>query len=264
MKPASRADEPTGGPCGWAAVEREGSGVDDRFVAVIERVQPVRRVERQPRLGRAEDRDPPVTRAGARDESADDSGRRSGGPIGIAGDDRDAAHDAVGEEGRLVVREEVRLVRTQDERRERVRAPGAHERARELAFALGLHHPMTPRREPAARRPRPSRRHRAGAARAGTSRRTCRPSAASRRVEPEQPAQRLAEREGSRERLVGRHPVQPERRAARRGRSPARDGEPLDEQVLRSGVAGAHRSRGAEREQREHDRRDEGAVVETV
>ena len=62
-------------------------------------------------------------RARARRSCRRAPGRRRGGPIGIAGDDCDAADDAVGEERRLVVVEEVRLVGAEDERRQRVDAP---------------------------------------------------------------------------------------------------------------------------------------------
>ena len=163
-----------------AALERERGDVDDRLVAVVERVQPVRRVQRQAALGRAEDRDAPVARVRVLDEPADQLVEALARPDRVARDDRDAADDAVGEERRFVLGEEVRLVGAQHERRERVDAPRLHERARELrARALPARRGDATVR--ASRRPPTwSARRRAAAATAGTSRRTRRRGAASR------------------------------------------------------------------------------------
>ena len=149
----------------------------------------------------------------------------------IARDDGDAPDDAVGEEGVSSLREEVRLVAAQDERRERVRAPGrarAHGPARARVRA-GRRDGATARSSP--RRPRGSPPPRAGAARAGTTSRTSRPGAseppASRPSSP-RPISRRAN-DGA-QRLVGgesvRHSVISRTRAASRrrrrdGRAPA-------------------------------------------
>src|SRR5205823_3954561 len=52
-------------------LEREGPRVDDRLVAVVERMETVRGVERQAAFRRAEDRDPPVAAMRMLDEAAD-------------------------------------------------------------------------------------------------------------------------------------------------------------------------------------------------
>ena len=104
-------------------------------------MQPVRGVDRQPPLGGAEDRDPPVALTRVGDEAPDELRPAIRRSDGIARDDRDAADDAVGEKRGLVVGEEVRLVGAEHERRERVEAPRLHECSGQLALVLGLHAP---------------------------------------------------------------------------------------------------------------------------
>ena len=86
---------------------------------------------------------------GVLDEAADQLVQAVARPDRVARDDRDAAHDAIGEERRLVGREEVRLVGAEHEGSERVDAPGVDERARHDAFALLLHDAVAPGRDPA-------------------------------------------------------------------------------------------------------------------
>src|SRR5205085_9116083 len=137
-----------------APLEREAADVDHRLVAVVERVQAVRAVEPEASLRRAEDGDPPATGMGERDEAPEQLLEAFGRPDGIARDDRDAADDLVGEEGALVLAEEVGLVGAEDERRERVGAPGGDEGAGELALAGLLAQPVAPGREPRREQPR--------------------------------------------------------------------------------------------------------------
>ena len=80
-------------------------------------------VERQRGLGGAEHGHPPPSRAGEGEEAGKQ--RLEGVRLAdrVAGDDRDTADDAVGEERVVLLGEEVRLVRPQRERRQRVGAP---------------------------------------------------------------------------------------------------------------------------------------------
>ena len=246
------------------ALERERRGVDDRLVAVVQRVQSVCGVDRQPGFGCAEDRDPPVAGASASDEAADERGAFVRRADRIAGDDCDAADDAVGEERRLVVVEEVRLVGAEDERRQRVDAPGLDECRRQLPLALCLHDAMPPRCEPAADDPR-RRRH------AEQEEREREPVAERAAqvvgavdVAGEDAAERLLDDEVERERLVGRHAVQPERRACVERERRQRDREPLEQQMPCRRVSRPVEVVAACEQQGEHDRRRERAVVEAV
>ena len=65
-----------------AALERERADVEHRLVAVVERPQPMRAVEREAALRRAEDRDPPAAGVRERDERVDEAVNAAGGPIG--------------------------------------------------------------------------------------------------------------------------------------------------------------------------------------
>ena len=86
---ADLADRPT--------VERELLDVDQRLVAVVERVQAVRGVEGEPALRRAEDRDPPVACMCVRHETPQQRVEVVRRPDRVAGHDRDSTDDAVGE-----------------------------------------------------------------------------------------------------------------------------------------------------------------------
>ncbi len=132
-----------------ATLEREGGGLDDGFVAVVQRMEASGGVERQEPLRGAEDRDTPVARVRMLDECGDQVVEPVVRADRVAGDDCDAADDAVGEERGLVVVEEVRLVGSQDERRERVDSPRVDECTRDRALALVLADAVAPRREPA-------------------------------------------------------------------------------------------------------------------
>src|SRR5439155_23565825 len=110
-------------------LEVERVHVDDRLVAVVERVQPAAAVEVETRRRGTEDRETPVARVGERDEAVDERRKLVARADRIAGDDRHPADDAVGEERPLALAEEVRLVGAERERRERVDPPRGDERA---------------------------------------------------------------------------------------------------------------------------------------
>ena len=76
------AGGPTAEPCGSAGLRARTPCVDDRLVAVVERVEPVLAVELEPRLGGAEHGDPPSPSAGVDDERGDQRGQLVVGPIG--------------------------------------------------------------------------------------------------------------------------------------------------------------------------------------
>src|SRR5262249_46983545 len=132
-----------------AALEIEGSRVDDRLVAVVEHVQAARSIQAEPALRRAEDRDAPVAAMRVLEEAVDKGGERPGVADRITGDDRDPTDDAVGDERASLVVQEVRLVLPKRERRQGVDAPLAHEALDTDAFGLLLTHPVPPGREPA-------------------------------------------------------------------------------------------------------------------
>ena len=131
-----------------STLELERPDVEHGLVAVVERMQTVRPVAVEARLGCAEDRDPPVARVGEGDEAVDEVRELLGRADRVAGDDRDAADDAVGEERALTLAEEIRLVGAEHERRERVDPPGRDERTRQLAVADAVGEPVAPRCEP--------------------------------------------------------------------------------------------------------------------
>ena len=93
-----------------AALERERRRVDQRLVAVVERLQAAGPVELEPPLRGAEDRHPPVTLVCMVDEAADERVEGTRTPDRIAGDDRDAADHAVREKRVAVLGEKERLV----------------------------------------------------------------------------------------------------------------------------------------------------------
>ena len=108
----------------------------------------MRFVQVETAVGGAEDRDPPVAGVRELDEPLQQLAEPRRRPDRVTGDDRDAADDLVGEEGGLVLGEEVRLVPAQDERRERVDPPRGHERPRQLPLPCLLAQPVAPRGEP--------------------------------------------------------------------------------------------------------------------
>ena len=130
------------------AVERERRGLDHCLVAVVERVQAVPRVQAERILRRAEHGDAPAARVRELEEPADELGEPIRRTDRIAGDNRDPADDLVREEPRLVRVEEVRLVTSEDERRERVDPPRGDEIACELALARFLLDAVTPGSDP--------------------------------------------------------------------------------------------------------------------
>ena len=161
-------------------------------------------------------------------------------PDRVARDDRDAADDPVGEEGALVVAEEVRLVGAQHERRERVDAPGGDEVARAGAArappgAAGIATARASASSSQAAPARPGTKHREREPVAELAWRDASSRGGARRAAPRRLAQSEAEREG----LVGREPVQPERDARRRRRSPAASSSRAQrERRARRGIAG--------------------------
>ena len=220
-----------------AALERERRRVDDRLVAVVERVQAVRRYSVEAALGRAEDRDAPVARVRvARRTRATSSSqalarRRSGRPTRSRRRRR---------RGRRGTRRRPRRRSTTCRRAARTaRACRRPTRARALARAARSRASCTTRWRHGASQPattqRGRARRRAGAARAGTSRRTGRRGAASRcTCRPSRPSSVSRSGEPRRERLVGGDPVEPQRADAhRRAIAADRDDEPPREQVPR-------------------------------
>ena len=203
---------------------------------------------------------------GVLDERPSELGERVRRADRVARDDRDAADDTVGEERRLAVVEEVRLVGAKHERRQRVDAPRVHERAR----------------QPRARAASWPTRCRHGASQPATTQSSAAtPSSSSEsgnqspkeparcgeppHVQPEQAAQRLAEREPERERLVGCDPVEPERgERVRRDRAGSDSERAPATQPSRRRVARPVEVVPAGDQQDEHDRRCERPVVEAV
>ena len=110
-----------------ASLERERRDVDHAFVAVVQGPQPVQSVELEVALAGAEHRDPPVALVRESREGGQQALDRIALADWIAGDDGDARDHLVRQEGALVGREEVRLVRAKDEGRQRVDAVAAHE-----------------------------------------------------------------------------------------------------------------------------------------
>ena len=105
----------------------------DGLVADVDRAQADRVPVGEVRAGDAERRDAPGVRVAVAREVGE-QGRRGGGIADrIAGDERDAADGAVGEEGRALLVEEVRLVAAQREVGERVAAVALDEAARVAA-----------------------------------------------------------------------------------------------------------------------------------
>ena len=194
------------------ALEREGRDVDHRLVAVVDGEEPVAAVEVEQTLGRAEDRDPPVARAGEGDEAADERVQLARRADRIARHDRDAADDPVRDERPLVLAEEVRLVGAQHEGGERICSPGLDERAGELALLRLLPVQVPPRGQPGDEQPAgrgdPEQEHRDGEPVAEVAREVGRPV----QVEPDESPARLVQREAEREGLVGHQAVDPQGR----------------------------------------------------
>ena len=194
-----------------ASLEREPLDLDDRLVPVVERVQSVGAIARQRVLRSAEHGDAPVALVGERDVSLEEPLEAVWCAHRVPRDDGHAADDLVGEERALVLVEEVRLVGAEDERRERVDAPGCHERACELALARLLAEPVAPRPEPG--RDDPGHADAAGEEDglrepgADLAHEVRRPA----QVQADEGAAGLAEGEAEGERLVGHEAVDPER-----------------------------------------------------
>ncbi|HEY2940023.1 MAG TPA: hypothetical protein VGJ27_09425 [Gaiellaceae bacterium] len=249
-----------------ATIEREALRLEHGLVAVVESVQAAGPVEPEAVLGRAEDRQPPAALAGEGDEQVEQPAESRGRPDRIAGDDRDPADHAIGEERALVLREVVRLVRPQDERRERVRAPGRDEVTRQLPLPRLLAQAVAPRPDPAEQEPTPGgqardedRERKPAGEVPGQVRRAAKP-------QPDERRARLPQDEAQRDRLVDCELVQGERRP----------GVGNDPQEQHHGPEGQSRPGGritgrvevvpprdqAESEQRGHSRSDAEAVQE--
>src|SRR5262249_45484339 len=119
----------------------------------VQRLQAMRAVEVEETFGGTEDRKSPVALARVCDEARDEVARLAGRADRITRDDRNATDDAVAEERVAVLGEEVRLVRAEGERGERVAPPPPDELLRALAVVLLLSAPVTPGREPPAHDP---------------------------------------------------------------------------------------------------------------
>ena len=251
-----------------AALERERRGVDDRLVAVVERVQAVRA-----RTAASQRSDAPrIATRQSRACAYATNGATSSSPSSpradrVARDDRDAADDAVGEERGLVARAKKYDLSARSTNGASVSTPQACTSARASSrsrsccttrWRHGASQPATTQavaasaeqqqrqREPVAERP----------ARCGEPRRS----------RPSRPRRDLARGEPARERLVGGHAVQPERGRRRRRRSRAAgDAEPAERAGASSPRRPARRSRGGGRRgRRASDGRGERAVVEAV
>jgi hypothetical protein len=191
------------------AVEREGRDLEHRLVTVVEGVEPVRAVERRGSARSAEDGDAPVALACERDEPLDEPVNSAGGRSGRPRPPR-LPDDAVGEEGALVLAEEVRLVGAQREGGE-VSAPHEATARARLPLAL-LRGGGSARREP--RREQPPA---AASPRMKTDTGNHSPNASPTWADPPSESRRASgglrgdEAEGVR--LVGRDPVDPERAA---------------------------------------------------
>src|SRR5439155_10452350 len=128
-------------------LERERRRLDDRLVAVVERVKAVAAVDLEAALAGAEDRDAPVALVRECDEAGDEAVESVARTDRVAGDDGDAADDLVREEGGAVGGEEVRLVGPEHEGRERIRAPRRDEVVREPPLLRLVAQPVAPRRD---------------------------------------------------------------------------------------------------------------------
>src|SRR6185312_7903229 len=81
------------------ALEREPAWVEHRLIAAREGTQAVPSVELEPALGGVQDDEAPAALAADRPEVGDQAGHLLGRADRVAGDERAAGHDAVGEEG---------------------------------------------------------------------------------------------------------------------------------------------------------------------
>src|SRR3989442_1438518 len=127
-----------------ASVQGEGGSVDHGLVAVVKSVQAMFAVDAESGFRGAEDRNSPPARMRKAEKRSDQLGSALGRSDRITGDDRHAAHHLVGDEGPLVLVEEIGLVPAQDEWRERVRAPGCDEVTSHPAMAHFLRVPVPP------------------------------------------------------------------------------------------------------------------------
>src|SRR6266516_312496 len=133
------------------SLEREGAGLDHRLVAVVERVQAMLAIQLEAALRGPQDRDAPVAGVCELDEVRDEGPECTGCAHWVSRDDRDSAHDFVGDEGAVLVAEEVRLFRAQNEGGKRVGAPFGHEGTSEHPVERSLPNAMAPGCEPRAK-----------------------------------------------------------------------------------------------------------------
>ena len=244
-----------------AALERERGDVEHCLVAVIDRPQLKATVERERILGRPEHGHPPAA-AACEDEEAREQ-RLQGIRLSdrVAGHDRHAADDTVGEERVLVRREEVRLVRAQCERRERVCPPGAYERSREVPFRAGLGELVPPRRDGSGERPR-------DAGGDEDEHRQREPTAEGRLQMPcphtERADEGLVEGKPEAEGPVGSRAVDPDRGDPEQRHGRQGDGKPDKGSAWRCRVRSSAKIPTHRDERDEHDGREDSAVVETV
>jgi hypothetical protein len=197
-----------------APLERERADVDHAFIAVVERPQAVPTVERQAALARPEHGDAPVALVRELLELRQKALDRIRVSDRIARDDGDAGDHPVREEGPTVQAKEVRLARSEDEGRQRVRAMFVEEPPHEQPFVLVAVAAVSPWGEPAGEQPEAAgdaeQKHRQrkpvpeGPAQVGRSP----------RIQPRERGRRLAERKPERVGPVGLDPVDPERRRA--------------------------------------------------
>jgi hypothetical protein len=134
--------------------------------------------------------------------------------------------------------EEVRLVPAQDERRERIDAPGPNEGVRQLPLARLLRQPVTPGREPLEQE---HARCADGEQQDGDREPLADPGAERRRARGRDPGgrlHRLAQRKPEGVRLIRGHPVEPERDAAVRDDPSRREDRTKRDPRVRFRVAG--------------------------
>ena len=246
------------------ALERERGRVDDRLVAVVERVQAVRSVRRERRFRGAEDRDAPAAFVRKRDEAAYERRRSLGRPDRVPGDDRHSTDDPVREERGLVLREEVRLVAAQHEGRQRICTPGGDQVVREAPLAKLLPMAIAPRRQPVGKELRGGREHEQQHRDREHFPEGARQVRRSPRVQAERRAAGFTQRERDRELLVGHDAVHPQRGKRIADDRSGKERGLQEDARMRLGIAegvevGAARDEG-ERDEQRADR----AVAETV
>lgn len=130
------------------AVEREGAGMDDRFLADLQRTKAERAVQGELRRARAEDRDSPASRPGGAAKVLDEAAERARVADRVSAHQRGSGDDTVGEERRSIGRKEVVLVPAEREECQRVAAVRGDQGTSPPPLADALRHALPQRAEP--------------------------------------------------------------------------------------------------------------------